>query len=902
VSKHLVIIDGLSFFFRAYHGVRPLTRSDGLHTNALFGFSQMLIKVVKDLQPDLCCVALDSKKNFRHDLYDAYKANRKEPDPEMMEQFPHLEPLISAFGIPSVRIDGYEADDIIATLVAKKADDEVITIVSSDKDLMQLIRPGVVMLDTMKDRTFGPDEVVEKFGVGPDKVIQVQALIGDSSDNVPGVPGIGPKNASKLIEEYGSLEGIYENIDTLKGKQQENLINFKDMAYLSRQLVTLSQEVPIDEQDLSYKPTPENARDFLLGLEFRTLAGRLNNQAVQAAAAQAAADGTPAPEGVKGTYTTVNTEAQLNDWVAKIKAVGLVAVDTETTSLDALQANLVGISLAVKEGEACYIPLAHQQDMLSGGQPQLDKAWVLNTLKEVLTDPNIRKVGQNIKYDLLVLGQESAEVTPVDDTMVMSFCLHGGEHNHGMDTLSLIYLGHKPIAYKDVCGTGTKQMTFDHVPIRQATDYAAEDADITLRLYNLFKAELNNTPTVKKLYEDVERPLIPVLTAMERRGVLVDRNELRTLSDVFEKRLRVHEQKVFELAGTTFNVNSPKQLGEVLFGQMGLTGGKKTQSGWSTNEETLSNLAEQGHDVAREVLAYRSLVKLRSTYTDALQKQINPTTGRVHTSYNQTGAATGRLSSSDPNLQNIPIRTEDGRKIRHAFIAAPGYTLVSADYSQVELRIMAHMAKVDGLKDAFEKDVDVHAHTAHQIFDVPIDGVDGDQRRAAKIINFGIVYGMGAFSLAKQLGVPNHTAKTYIDNYFARYDGIRQFMDYNIQFAREHGYVETLYGRRIHTPNINAKNGALKAGAERAAINAPLQGTNADIIKMVMPVFENAYVKGETKARLLMQVHDELIFEVPEGALEAESAFIRKHMEQIVKLDVPLKVGLGHGHTWEDAH
>jgi DNA polymerase-1 len=821
----------------------------------------------------------------------------------MLAQFPYFEPLIQAFGIPALRVEGYEADDIIATLVANKADDEVITIVSSDKDLMQLIRPGVVMLDTMKDKTFGPDEVAEKFGVGPDKVTEVQALIGDSSDNVPGVAGIGPVGAAKLIQEYGTLEGIYAHLAEIKGKVQEHLANNRDNAFLSRQLVTLATDVPVTEADFTYRPTPDKARDFLLQLEFRTLAGRLNTQAVEAAVAQAKADGTPAPAvAAKPEYVSVHTLEALDGWIEKIKKAGRVAVDTETTSLDALQARLVGISLAVAAGDACYIPLAHQQDMLSGALPQLDKKTVLDRLQPVLADGNIQKIGQNIKYDLLVLGQEGVTVTPVDDTMVMSFCLHGGEHNHGMDTLALMYLGHQCIAYKDVCGTGTKQITFDQVPIDRATAYAAEDADITLRLYDLFKAELDAAPKVKEVYERVERPVIQVLTNMERRGVLVDKNELKALSDTFESRLRVHEQKVFALAGTQFNLNSPKQLAEVLFEQMGLKGGKKTQSGWSTNEETLSALADDGHPIAAEVLAYRSLAKLKSTYTDALQHQVNPTTGRVHTSYNQTGAATGRLSSSDPNLQNIPIRTEDGRKIRHAFVAALNHMLVSADYSQVELRIMAHMAKVDGLKKAFAAGVDIHAHTAHQIFDVPVDKVDGDQRRAAKLINFGIVYGMGAFSLAKQLGVPNHTAKAYIDNYFARYDGIRQFMDYNIQFAREHGYVETLYGRRVHTPNINAKNGALKAGAERAAINAPLQGTNADIMKMVMPVFEQAYQGGKTTARLLMQVHDELIFEVPADTVAAEMPFITKTMESIVTLDVPLKVGIGHGRTWEDAH
>lgn len=902
-KQKLVIIDGLSFFFRAYHGVRPLTRADGLNTNALYGFAQMLIKVVRDLKPDLCCVALDSPTNFRYDIYPDYKANRKELDPEMAEQFPYFEPLIAAFGIPSLRVDGVEADDIIATLATTHRQAFEVTIVSSDKDLLQLLGDGVTMLDTMKNKVFDVAEVHEKFGVTPDKVIDVQALIGDSSDNIPGVPSVGPKTAAKLMADYGSLDGIYANLEHIKQeKLREALKTHKDKAYLSKQLVTLKCDVPLNGNDIDHKllfnPTADKAREFLLEMEFKSLAARLTDDHMTHGKAPATLNSTTFN---CATAETVNTPAQLAAWLEKLKTADIFAFDTETTSIDALTANLVGISLAV-DGAACYIPLGHTGDLFAAPQ-QLPKSDVLEALKPFFRTPTTRKVAHNLKYDLLVLQKEGVEIQGADDTMLMSFCLYGGLHNHGLDGLAKRYLDYDTIPFKEICGTGKNQITFDKTDLEKATQYAAEDAAIALKLYRLFHTELTAAKGPKSLYETIELPLVPVVAAMEKRGVAVNKAELQTLSAQFAKRMATHEKAVFALAGEEFNLNSPKQMGEVLFGKMGIESGKKTKTGFSTDEETLSKLADQGHAIASEILAYRGLTKLKSTYTDALQQQI-AADGRVHTSYNQTGAATGRFSSSDPNLQNIPIRSEDGRKLRHAFIAAKNHMLVSADYSQIELRLLAHMANVKSLVLAFNNGGDIHAHTASEIFDTPLDDVTSDQRSAAKTINFGIVYGMGPFALAKNLGIDTKTAKDYIENYFARYDGIKQFMDKTIEFAKHHGYVETLYGRRVHVPNINDKNRMMAAGAERAAINAPLQGSNADIIKIAMKQLEDTLTgeKATLGAKMLMQVHDELIFEVPEPHLEEAKRTILNIMENVVKLQVPLKVGIGAALTWEDAH
>ena len=906
MAKHLVIIDGLSFLFRAYHGVRPLTRSDGLPTNALYGFAQMVLRVLDELQPDLCAVALDSVgPTFRKQFYPDYKAHRKEMDADMARQMPYFEPLIQSFGLPALRVEGVEADDIIATLVAKKAPDERITIVSSDKDLMQLIGPDVVMWDTLKNVLIGPDQVVEKFGVGPDRVIDVQALIGDSSDNVPGVPGVGPKTAQQLVIKYGSLDGVLAHAHEVpQPKLRESLMTNKGAAETSRRLVTLKKDVPISETSFTYAPTLDKARDFLLSLEFRTLAGKMNTRHVASIGKQALTNNVNTVDVKKdfGSYTTVTTPEDLAAWIARAEAAGRVAVDTETTSLDALQAELVGVSLAVAEGAACYIPLAHTGDMFAPAPVQLQKDYVLSKLRPLLTNPAVLKIGHNIKYDLLVLGQEGVTVAPFDDTMVMSFCLDGGLHNHGMDGLSLLHLNHTCISYKEVTGTGAKQVTFDKVPVDKATAYAAEDADVTFRLHALFEKRLADLPSLRALYDTVEQPLVEVLAAMERRGVRVDRPWLEGLSTDFASRLTEIEAAVHAAAGGPFNLNSPKQLGEVLFEKLGLPGGKRTQPGYSTDEDVLTTLAEAGHAIARQMLGYRTLAKLKGTYADALVAQINPRTGRVHTSYNQTGAQTGRLSSSDPNLQNIPIRTAEGRKIRHAFVAEPGWDLLSADYSQIELRLLAHVSGSEALRRAFRDGVDIHAFTAHQIYGVPLADVTTDQRRAAKTINFGIVYGMGAYSLAQQLGISNKEASDTINAYYARYAGIREWMDATVAFCRANGYVETLFGRRIHLPNISAKNGGLRANAERAAINAPLQGANADIIKMAMARLEKQLTDGGFKTRMLLQVHDELVFEAPPDERPRVEPLIRAVMEGVTTLDVPLVVGLGHGATWEDAH
>lgn len=938
---HLVIIDGLSFFFRAYHALPPLTRkSDGLPTNALHGFAQMLLRVINDLKPDLCAVALDSKgPTFRDKIYDAYKANRGEMDAEMVQQMPYFEPLIRAFGVEAIQVEGVEADDIIATYAELSVEKGYrLTIVSSDKDLYQLITPTINLLDTMKNKRVGIEQVIEKFGVLPEKVTEVQALIGDTSDNIPGVPGIGPKTAATLIEKYGTLEGIYEHIDDIsRPKLRENLITYKDNAFLSRTLVTLKRDVPLPEEniDLNFDPDVSSAISFLEEMEFSSLTTRLKRQygeegstvAVKNTPGAVATPSLPAHQQnvthikkvktadntektkAEAKYVCVTTKAQWREWLAGCKAAKVVAFDTETTNIHAARAALVGISLACEEGYACYVPLAHKSahngelDFTNDApMQQLHFNDIAQDIADLLADKNILKVGHNIKYDLQIMHNVGVNITPIADTMLQSFVLDGGKHNHGLDTLAKLHLKHNTIAFKDVAGTGAKQVTFDYVPLNAATQYAAEDADITLKLYNIFTPRLNSADAAKllHLYKHVELPLVPTLAAMEMTGVCVDKAELLRLSQEFATRLAAHEEKIFNLAGCNFNVNSPKQLGEVLFDKMGIPLGKNKKR--STNVEVLEKLEEDGHAIAREILAYRSLAKLRSTYTEALLQQINPKTWRIHTSYNQTGAATGRFSSSDPNLQNIPIRTEDGRKIRRAFIPQDGWDMLAADYSQIELRLLAHFSESKALMQAFADDIDIHTHTAHQIFNIPYAEVTPDKRRVAKIINFGIVYGMGAASLAKQTGATKSEAAEYIENYFTRYSGVRDYMAFNKDFARTHGYVETLMGRRVHLPDIMSGHGGLRAGAERAAINAPLQGSNADIIKKVMPEVDTIIKQNNLKTNMLLQVHDELVFEVPPEEHAPALKHITSTMENVVKLRVPLKVEADFGRNWEEAH
>lgn len=894
--KHLIIIDGMSFFFRAYHAVRPLSRADGLQTNALYGFSQMLLKVLKDLKPDYCAVALESKgPTFRKDTYEEYKAHRSEPDDEMKQQFPYFEPMVEAFNIKGVRAEGFEADDVIATLVKKYKGAVKITILSSDKDLYQLIDDNVTMLDTMKDREISFNEVEEKFGVGPDKVIEVQALIGDSADNIPGVKGIGPKGAATLIQKYGSLDNLYENLADLKGKQKENLENCKEDAYLSYKLVTLDQDTKITEDlpALNFTPDLDKVVDFLEEMEFYRLADRISGGSKKVEE--------PAKPKKEVNYSAVQTEEDLDAWVKIIQDKGYVAIDTETTGLNTYKAELVGISLCVEGYTACYIPLMHESDIFNP-IAQLDKTLVLDKLRPILIDEKIRKIGQNIKYDMHIFLNEGIMLKGVEDTMVMSAVLHAGLHQNNMDTLAKIYLDHSCISFKEVCGTGQKQITFDKVPVDKATAYAAEDADVTYRLYEIFKEKLDKEPSLKELYETTERPLISVLTKMEETGVLVDQKRLKELSEEFATQMAKSEKRIYELAGEEFNIASPKQLGEILFGKMGIEGGKKTKTGYKTDASVLEKLEEEGHEIARIIIEYRQLAKLKSTYADALVADINPKTGRVHTSYHQNGAGTGRMSSSDPNLQNIPIRTENGKRIRQAFIAPKGSTIVAADYSQIELRLLAHASGSAALQKAFNEGFDIHKFTASQMFAINPEEVTADQRRAAKAINFGIVYGMGAFSLSKQIGVSVKEAKAYIEAYFERYEGVKPFMDKTIEDCKDKGYVETIFGRRNNMPNINATNGMMRAGAERAAINAPLQGANADIIKRAMRNIQNRLEEEGFKSKMLMQVHDELVFEVPNEELDSLKSMVLSEMETVVKLDVDLKVGIDIGDNWEQAH
>ena len=918
--KHLYLVDGSGYIFRAYFAIPPRSTAAGVPTNATFGFTNMLIKLLRDSDADAVAVIFDkSSKSFRNEIYGEYKAHRPEPPEDLIPQFAAIREATKAFNLPCIEMEGYEADDLIATYArqAKEAGADV-TIVSSDKDLMQLVDGGIAMLDPMKDKAIGPDQVMEKFGVPPEKVVDVQALAGDSVDNVPGVPGIGIKTAAQLIEEYGDLETLLARAEEIKQpKRREKLIENAEMARISKQLVTLERYAPVEEgiEDFALRePEPEALRAFLERYEFRSVLRRLSDQLGGEEPAEAAP--APAAPGEAG-YALVQDLAALERWVAAAQKRGVVAVDTETTSLDAVAADLVGISLATGAGQACYIPLAHKGggpadgglDLEGGGaeapkQIPLDQA--IACLKPLLEDPGVLKIGQNIKYDLLVFARQGIRVSPIDDTMLLSYVVEGGLHGHGMDELALLHLDYQTIKFKDVAGSGKSQVTFDHVPLDKALDYAAEDADITLRLHEVLKPRLV-ADRLTTVYETIERPLVPVLADMELTGIKVDRDTLRRMSNDFATRIGELEEEIYKLAGRAFTIGSPKQLGEILFDEMSLPGGKKGKSGaYATGADILEGLAAQGHDLPARVLDWRQLAKLKSTYTDALQSQINEETGRVHTSYSQAVASTGRLSSNDPNLQNIPIRTEEGRKIRTAFVADKGHTLLSVDYSQIELRLTAHIAEVEPLKEAFHQGQDIHAITAAQVFDIPIEGMDPMTRRKAKAINFGIIYGISAFGLAQNLGIPQGEAKAYIEAYFERYPGIRGYMDRTKALAREQGFVTTLFGRKIHIPGIKDKNPARRSFSERAAINAPIQGTAADIIKRAMIRVPPALEKAGLAAKMLLQVHDELLFEVPKKEVEETSALVREVMEQAcapaVEISVPLVADAGTGANWAEAH
>ncbi len=923
---HLHLIDGSAFIFRAYHALPPLTRkSDGLPIGAVSGFCNMLQRYISDNNgpdaPTHVAVIFDKGSHtFRNEMYSEYKANREAMPEDLRPQIPLTRTATEAFNIACKELEGYEADDIIATLSvqARKAGGRC-TIISSDKDLMQLVGGGVEMFDAMKNNRIDVEGVEAKFGVGPERVVDVQALAGDSVDNVPGAPGIGIKTAALLINEFGDLERLLDRAEEIpQPKRRQTLIDHRKQIELSKRLVQLDCDTPLEFtlDDLEVRdPDPDKLLGFLAEMEFRTLSKRIADAlGTEPPVIEDTPAATPqyAPEWPAidpDAYERVSDMAKLDTWIRLIRHQGYVAVDTETTSLNEMQADLVGICLAIQPGQACYIPLQHKDgnaddlfgsDALLDGQLKLEA--VLTALKPVFEDDAILKIGQNMKYDAKVLARYGVDIAPFDDTMLMSYALNSGIHNHGMDTLSERYLAHSPIPIKTLLGTGKSAITFDRVPIDEAVKYAAEDADITLRLWHLFKPRLH-VEKVTTVYETLERPLAPVLAQMERHGIKVDREVLSRMSNAFAQKMAGLEAEIHELAGRSFNVGSPKQLGEILFDEMGIEGGKKGKTGaYATGADVLEDLATE-HELPARVLDWRQLSKLKSTYTDALQDHIDPDTTRVHTSYVQTGASTGRLASTDPNLQNIPVRTEEGRRIREAVISEPGNTLVSLDYSQIELRILAHIADIPALKEAFKRGDDIHAMTASEMFDVPMDNMTPEIRRRAKAINFGVIYGISSFGLARNLRIPRAEAQGFIDRYFERFPGIRTYMDETIAFAKEHGHVETLFGRKIHTPEIAAK-GPRAGFAKRAAINAPIQGTAADIIRRAMIRMPDA-IEGQP-AKMLLQVHDELIFEVSEGAEEALIQTARDVMEAAadpaVHLDVPLIVDAGQGGNWAEAH
>jgi len=981
-GSHVYLIDGSGYIFRAFHALPPLTRpSDGLPVGAVHGFCQMLWKLMGDSKsadkPTHIAVIFDhSAETFRNAIYDKYKANRPPPPEELVPQFPLIRDAVKAFNVACIEQEGYEADDLIATyatqVVAGGGD---VTIISSDKDLMQLVQPGVVMLDGMKNKTFSRDEVIEKFGVPPEKVVDVQALAGDSVDNVPGVPGIGIKTAAELIKEYGDLDTLLARAGEIKQpKRREKLIEFAEQARISRDLVRLKQDVPVVvtiEQLGVQDPKPDTLLTFLRVMEFNSLTKRIadalkveapppleasvgasvrrRDDASAAGAGALGAAVTPAKAGGTGTpavvvafnataaraapfdrarYETVTSPVRLAEWIAEARERGRFAFDTETTSLDAMQADLVGFSLATEPGRACYVPCGHRATAggLDFGEGaaivQMNIRDALDLIGPLLADASVLKIGQNLKYDMLVLARHGIRLAPFDDTLLMSYALDGGRGNHGMDDLSERHLGHTCIPFKDVIahapGKKASDKTFAEVPIDKATAYAAEDADVTLRLWMVLKPRLV-AEAMTTVYETLERPLAPVIVAMEQAGIKVDRAILSRLSTAFAQRSARLEDEVQELAspvmgGQRLNLGSPKQLGELLFDRLQLPGGKRTKTGqWETRAGLLDDLAgkedipEGARKLVNTMLEWRQLTKLKSTYTDALPGHIHPETHRIHTSYALAATTTGRLASTDPNLQNIPVRTKEGREIRTAFIAEPGLRLISADYSQIELRVLAHIADIPQLKKAFDDGLDIHAMTASEMFGVPIEGMPAEVRRRAKAINFGIIYGISAFGLANQLAIPREEAGEYIKTYFKRFPGIRDYMERTKTFAHDNGFVETVFGRRIHYPEINTKNPSMRGFLERAAINAPIQGSAADIIRRAMVRMPAALTDaGLAGTRMLLQVHDELIFEAPVAEIEPALALVSRIMEQsplpAVHLAVPLKVDAKAADNWEAAH
>ena len=939
----LILIDGSAYIFRAFHALPPMNRKDGTPVNAVYGFTNMVMKLVDDLRPEHAIVVFDhARENFRNDIFPEYKANRGETPEELIPQFPLIRDATRALNLPMAEVPGFEADDLIAAYTREGlAQGMTVVIVSSDKDLMQLIRPGVTMLDPMKQKTIGADEVMERFGVTPDKVVDIQALAGDSIDNVPGVPGIGVKTAAELINTFGDLDALLDRAAEIKQpKRRDNLIAHADMARLSRELVRLDDQAPLPMSlaETAHQPYEKNVlAEFLEAQNFNRLLTRIgatptasSEPSAPITIPQSAAAGSSEPPklaAVDQDYELVTTAESLARWMAEAKQAGVVAVDTETTSLNAAQALLVGISLATAPGRACYIPLRHGKAKIEAqgtldlggdddaaatalieGQIPIDTAFEM--LRPLFADDAVLKVGHNLKYDSHVLSRAingGFTVAPIDDTMCLSFVLDAGARSgHKLDDLAQDHLQHTMIPYSEVCGKGTAKITFDAVTPQDALAYAAEDADMTLRLWLLLKPRLAQEGKTR-VYERLERPLISVLAQMEAEGIKVDRQALKTMSVHFAEVLSRLEGEIHALAGEEFNIGSPKQLGEILFEKMALQGGKKSKTGaWSTNADVLDELAAAGVEIAEKVLEWRQIAKLKSTYADALVTSIHPDTKRVHTSFSMVGASTGRLSSSDPNLQNIPIRTPEGRQIRTAFVPEEGAVLISADYSQIELRLVAHIAKEASMIEAFNHGVDIHAQTASEVFGVPLEEMTAETRRRAKAINFGIIYGISGFGLARQLGIARGEARSYIEAYFDRFPGIQQYMsDMKLQ-AREDGFVETLFGRRLYIQGITSSNGAQRGFAERQAINAPIQGTAADIIKQAMVRMPKALCEAASPARMLLQVHDELIFECPKDAAEDAIMLIKQVMESAsqpnLNLAVPLIADASMGASWDEAH
>ncbi len=883
----LYLIDGSSYIYRAYYAIRHLSSPKGFPTNALYGFTQMLLKVLKDRNPDHVAVAFDAgRRTFRTELYPEYKANRSAMPDDLVPQIGPIKEIVRAFNIPVLELANFEADDIIGAMAHKcEAQGMDVVVVTGDKDLMQVVTESVTLLDTMKDKSSGVADVIERFGVGPDLVVDVLGLAGDSSDNIPGVPGIGEKTATKLILEYGSLDALIERSGEIKGKTGERIREFADQARLSRRLATIDRSTPIEfrYEDLALTP-PDNRRLAELFREygFTTLMKELTSEASLPTA----------------NYRTILTELDFDALLTELGKAPAFAIDLETTSLNPLEAEIVGISFSFQEHEACYLPVGHRYD---DAPCQLPRDQVLEKLAPLLADPSRHKIGQNIKYDYQVLRRSGIEMDGTwFDTMVASYLLNPVRSGHGLDSLAVEYLDHKMISYEEVAGKGKEQVCFSVVPVERASLYSCEDSDATFLLHGMFLPRLGESG-LERLFFELEMPLVKILAEMELEGVKLDLARLAELSEGFAAQLAELEKRIFDLAGLRFNINSPKQLGEVLFERLQLPAAKKTKTGWSTDMDVLNRLA-QDHELPALVLQYRSISKLKSTYTDSLPRLVDPATGRIHTSYNQAVTNTGRLSSSEPNLQNIPVRTEEGRKIRHAFIAEEGSLLLSADYSQIELRVLAHLSGDRVFCDAFARDEDIHTRTASEVFDIMPGLVTPEMRRQAKTINFGVIYGQGAFSLARELGVSTRIAKEFIDNYFARHSGAREFLDACVRNAERDGYVTTLMGRRLPIPDIRSSNANIRAFAQRNAINYPIQGSAADIIKQAMVRIWNRLRRAGMKSRLIMQVHDELVFEVPEEERLEMEMLVSHEMEQAVPLQVPLKVDVNCGKNWSEAH